>query len=154
MRWRLRSARSRQESNPPPKPVLERRTPISRRNLDKHQDSRWVADFSVRIRSRGYQPPENHWWEVSLSTGIDITKHYAVDRDPSLRALNQHKLPRKGPARGTRCSGTSVGKRQAPCSLALGGRSMGTECVSLALQGRNDGKGDSQGAPLAVRVCR
>jgi hypothetical protein len=42
-----------------------------------------VGDFSVRMRSRGYQPPENHRWEVSLSTGIGITKQYAVTHDQS-----------------------------------------------------------------------
>ena len=49
-----------------------------RLNPDQKVSRRWEGDFSVRIRSRGYQPPENHRWEVSLSTGIGITKHYAV----------------------------------------------------------------------------
>jgi hypothetical protein len=41
------------------------------------------GDFSFRIRSRGHQSPENHRWEVSLSTGIGVTKHYAVTQDLS-----------------------------------------------------------------------
>jgi len=50
-----------------------------------HWASRWEGDFSVRIRLRGYQPTENHRWEVSLSTGIGITKHYAVGTKPLAR---------------------------------------------------------------------
>jgi len=37
-------------------------TPIPRRNPAKRQDCRWVGDFSVQIRGRGYQSPENHRW--------------------------------------------------------------------------------------------
>jgi hypothetical protein len=45
-----------------------------------HAIANLLDDFSVRIRSRGYQPPENQRWEASFSTGIGITKHSLESR--------------------------------------------------------------------------
>jgi hypothetical protein len=63
-------------------------------SLDPPFESKREGDFSVRIRSRGHQSPENHRWEVSLSTGIGITKHYAVTYDQSQPVQCHHKPPR------------------------------------------------------------
>ena len=40
--------------------------------------NRRKGDFSFPIRSRGYQPPESHWWDRDLATVIRVATRFGI----------------------------------------------------------------------------